>query len=165
MSKQLLTTAPARAGSHHPLRRAKRVHHPICNIYPLITFHFLWKTLLENREHFHTIKCTQRGVKRYNTKNTQMMRAETPMLQNGKAQHYPWLVKFTTRLLRKISKTNNTGASQFVGGWPWTECWLTWILYACEMIYALKAEVALLWQDQVHKYLFSLNHDPVLEEF
>ena len=40
MSKQLLTTAPARAGSHHPLRRAKRVHHPICNIYPLITFHF-----------------------------------------------------------------------------------------------------------------------------
>ena len=122
LSKQLLTTAPARAGSHHPLRRAKRVHHPICNIYPLITFHFLWKTLLENREHFHTIKCTQRGVKRYNTKNTQMMRAETPMLRSGKAQHYPWLVKFTTRLLRKISKTNNTGASQFVGGWPWTEC-------------------------------------------
>ena len=40
LSKQLLTTAPARAGSHHPLRRAKRVHHPICNIYPLITFHF-----------------------------------------------------------------------------------------------------------------------------
>ena len=75
LSKQLLTTAPARAGSHHPLRRAKRVHHPICNIYPSITFHFLWKTLLENREHFHTIKCAQRGVKRYNTKNTQMMRA------------------------------------------------------------------------------------------
>ena len=40
LSKQLLSTAPARAGSHHPLRRAKRVHHPICNIYPLITFHF-----------------------------------------------------------------------------------------------------------------------------
>ena len=122
LSKQLLTTAPARAGSHHPLRRAKRVHHPICNIYPLITFHFLWKTLLENREHFHTIKCTQRGVKRYITKNTQMMRIETPMLQIGKVQHYPWLVKFTTRLLRKISKTNNIGSSQFVGGWPWTEC-------------------------------------------
>ena len=113
---------PARAGSHHPLRRAKRVHHPICNIYPLITFHFLWRALLENREHFHTIKCTQRGVKRYITKNTQMMRIKTPMLQIGKVQHYPWLVKFTTRLLRKISKTNNIGSSQFVGGWPWTEC-------------------------------------------
>jgi len=40
-----------------------------------------------------------------------------PMFQNGKVQHYLWLVKLTTRLLRKISKTNNIGASQFVGGW------------------------------------------------